>query len=463
MRVFRPTYKDKEGRAKKVKKWWLELRDHLHIVRRFPGFTDKAQTELLGRQIERLVNYKVAGEQPDAQLSRWLENIPAKLRDRLVGIGLLDCSRAAASKPLSEHLKNFRVALVAKGNTTGHVKKTISRISRTIQGCGFKSWSDLSASRIQHFLAGLRNNGNRIGAQTFNYYLQAIKQFANWMVDERRASENPLSHLKSVNTQSDKRRMRRPLEPDEMRLLLTSTHNGPERMKIPGPERAMLYRVAVETGLRLNELRSLTKDSFDFAQCTVTVKAAYSKHRREDTLPLRRDTAATLKEFLKNKLPHMPALRVPKRGHEARVFKADLEAAGISYVDEAGRYADFHSLRHTTGSMLAASGAHPKVVQSIMRHSDINLTMSRYTHVLRGQESEAIAALPDLSVPTKQEKVATGVATGTDGKTDLAENLAETAEENPDLAEIMSVWLHLPEHIKAAIKAMIETFRANSK
>lgn len=56
-------------------------------------------------------------------------------------------------------------------------------------------------------------------------------------------------------------------------------------------------------------------------------------------------------------------------------------------------------LRHTTGSLLAA-GVHPKVIQSIMRHSDINLTMSRYTHILRGQESEAVAKLPDLELPS---------------------------------------------------------------
>jgi hypothetical protein len=78
----------------------------------------------------------------------------------------------------------------------------------------------------------------------------------------------------------------------------------------------------------------------------------------------------------------------------------------------AGRYADFHSLRHTTGSLLAASGVHPKVAQSIMRHSDINLTMSRYSHILRGQESEVIAGLPDLSLPSRQSQQAK--ATGTD-------------------------------------------------
>jgi len=98
----------------------------------------------------------------------------------------------------------------------------------------------------------------------------------------------------------------------------------------------------------------------------------------------------------------------------ANMLKADSTAAKIPYVDEAGRYADFHALRHSTGSLLAASGVHPKVVQSIMRHSDINLTMSRYTHIFRGQESEAVAGLPDLSLPSKEKQKA--VATGTDGK-----------------------------------------------
>ena len=34
---------------------------------------------------------------------------------------------------------------------------------------------------------------------------------------------------------------------------------------------------------------------------------------------------------------------------------------------------------------------------------------------------------------------------------------------SPELQQIISAWPSLPEHIKAAIKAMIETFRANSK
>ncbi len=51
---------------------------------------------------------------------------------------------------------------------------------------------------------------------------------------------------------------------------------------------------------------------------------------------------------------------------------------------------DFH-LRDGSGCMLAASGAHPKVAQQMMRNSTVDLTLSRYSHVYQGQTTEAIA------------------------------------------------------------------------
>jgi len=80
------------------------------------------------------------------------------------------------------------------------------------------------------------------------------------------------------------------------------------------------------------------------------------------------------------------------------MLKADLKAAKIPYQDEHGHYADFHSFRHTTGTWLTQSGVHPKVAQDIMRHSDITLTVNTYTHVLMEKKTQAIDALPDLSI-----------------------------------------------------------------
>ncbi len=428
MRVFRTSYRDRDGQKRQASKWYIELRDHLQTVRRFPGFVDKSATEALGQQIKKLIECRGAGEPLNPALCRWLSQTPQTLRQRFVEIGLLDAERASGGKPLSEHLTDFEKFLIAKGNTPDHVSLVVSRARRTIEGCKFFYWMDLSASKVQRYLAGLRETTKDetgsvkkgISAQTFNFYLQALKEFCRWMVQDRRASESPVQHLKGLNVRTDRRHDRRALSPDEIRLLLETATTQPERFAMTGQERAMLYQLAVETGLRANELRTLKVSSFDFDNCSVVVEAAYSKHRRRDVLPLRPDTANKLREFFKNKLPSALAFNMPEK--PAKMFKADLEAAGIAYVDESGRYADFHSLRHTTGSLLACAGVHPKVAQSIMRHSDINLTLSRYTHTLSGQETQAVESLPDLSLPSSQSQQA--VKTGTDDENVLASCLA---------------------------------------
>ena len=81
------------------------------------------------------------------------------------------------------------------------------------------------------------------------------------------------------------------------------TETEPIRGGMSGEERSLLYPLAVETGLRAGELRSLTKESFDLKASpgSVTVEAAYSKRRRRDVLPLRTDTVLALRAWLKGK------------------------------------------------------------------------------------------------------------------------------------------------------------------
>ena len=155
----------------------------------------------------------------------------------------------------------------------------------------------------------------------------------------------------------------------------------------------------------------------------MTVKAGYSKHRRQDILPIRPNTTIILRDFLQGKMPDVRVFNMPSENYVVHMFKADLADVSIAYRDEAGRYADFHALRHTTGSLLAAGGVHPKVAQAIMRHSDINLTMSRYTHSYRESEVQAIKSLPDFSLPSKEAQEAK--ATGTDGQKNSAIYLAK--------------------------------------
>src|SRR5262249_41589173 len=76
--------------------------------------------------------------------------------------------------------------------------------------------------------------------------------------------------------------------------------------------------------------------------------------------------------------------------------------------DDAGRVADFHALRHTSITNLAAGGVHPKTAQQLARHSTITLTMDRYAATLREDHSQALDSLPDLSRAGRDMMKATG-------------------------------------------------------
>ncbi len=405
MRIFKQTFKNKGGEKKLSSKWYCEFRDHLRKTRRMPAHEDKKASEAVGRGIEKLVAVKARGEQPDPQLSRWLECLPSRMLAYFVKVGLID--KARSGKMLAEHVVDFRQSLLDKGDTLKTANETKSRVLCICRDCSLVNWSDIQASKVQRSIV-------RLGAEkdwskrTANFYLKAFKHFCSWMVEDQRASTSPVTHLRTVEVQKkDIRRPRRPLEVDEVRRLLEVARTAPKMRGGPtGYERSLIYRLACESGLRANEIRLLKVEDFDFNNCTVTVLDHTAKNRREKTLPLRPDTASDIKDLLANKFPAARAFTIPTK--IVNMLKPDLKLARIEYMDDAGRYADFHSLRHTCGSLLAASGVHPKVAQEIMRHSDINLTMGIYTHTMRGQEADAVNSLPDLSQPSKESQKRTG-------------------------------------------------------
>ena len=461
MRVFRMTYTDKSGAARQSKKWAIEVRDHQEHIRRVAGFTDKTQTQELGRKIEKLIAARANDEQPEPGLRGWFEAMPQRTRMKLVEWDLISAKNVAASKPLAEHLKDFRRSLEAKGNSPEHVDLVTTRAKKVVEGCGFRSWSDISASRVQSYLHDRRQLEKNFGAQTFNFYLQAIKQFCRWMVKDRRAIESPLAHLDGLNVKTDRRHDRRALAVDEMRRLLHAAENGSGRQGrtkegkptwyMTGPERAMLYRLAMETGLRSSELRSLGKSSFglDADPPTVTVAAAYSKRRRNDTLPLRPETAEALRPFLASLTTEGKVFKMPNKGNVVKLLLLpDLEEARkrwlaeaedarersrreasdfLRYVDGAGRYADFHALRHSFITNLGRTGTHFKTAQDLARHSTPMLT-ARYTHGFKEDEVAAVNALPDLVSIQPQE----ARATGTDGRGGQENSALYSASEGAD-------------------------------
>jgi len=55
-----------------------------------------------------------------------------------------------------------------------------------------------------------------------------------------------------------------------------------------------------------------------------------------------------------------------------------------------------HILRHTAATLLLESGENPKIVQELLGHSSISVTMDVYSHVIPGLKQQAVSKLTEL-------------------------------------------------------------------
>ena len=438
MRVFKPKRRDKTtGKRVCYQRWYVEFRDHLDIKRRLRGFTDKRQTEEFGRKIEKLVTCRANGEPLDKSQRVWIDTLAPKSRDKLAEIGIVPSEVVALSHTLGKHVDDFQSSLVTKGTSEKQAQLVSNRVRRLVKACKFRVYSDIDADKISEYLSDQRDTNPRFGIQTSNFYMQAIKQFCRWMVRKRRAVESPVVDLEALNIEKDRRHDRRALTVEEMQWLLAVTPHQAEIRGVSGPDRALLYEFAAETGLRAKEIRHLTKIDFDLKSdpATVRVNAAYSKRGRWDLLELRPHMADKIRARLELSMPKAAVFDMPKKDRVAHVLRKDLAAARkawikaadtpeqrvereassfLVYRDERGLVADFHALRHTFITNLELTGASPNTKKELARHSTFRLTQDRYTSRLPEAESEALKRLPPLS-PTDDDRQ---VATGTDGKVD---------------------------------------------
>jgi len=456
-------YKEK-NRGRTAPVWTVALADQYGRRRKFAGFPDKATTRELGRKLERLVAARVAGLDPDGELRQWLEHIPVALHQRLVKCALVDAFSAEAVKPLmiakrkahkrthivsfevtGGHLADYREHMRCRELAPQHISQVISHCARFFDARKLRFPCDLTTSHLEAHITSLRQTG--ASARTANSALAAAKSFCRWMVREGRMADNPAARISKLNERADRRLIRRALTPEEARVLIRHTPQAGIRHGCTGSERSLIYRLALCTGLRLNEIRTLERSDLDLeaSRPTVTVQPRNEKAKRGAVLPLSGD--ATLAADLRNHFAAHPLSRRENTGDRAfpnlppngaEMLRADMRharkrervvqyracrregmdrkkareevdalyAADFLQAETRRGVVDFHALRHTFGTWLARSGVHPKVCQEMMRHASIETTMQLYTHTLLDDKDQAARALPDIGAGSGEKGAA---------------------------------------------------------
>lgn len=307
-------------------------------------------------------------------------------------------------RPLQEHLDDYAAVLAARGVTASHVATVRNMVGQITQAANIHRASSILPSSVQRAVDGLKAQKGQdrpASAWTRNHYLAAILAFCNWMKEDGRIAHNPLEGtIHRYRPKSDRRHVRRIITEEELHRLLAAADAGPvfvppcqKDHAIAGKTRGDIYRLALATGLRANEIRTLSVGDLRLDESTpgVCVESRYAKNRREAFQIIGPSIAAMLQVYADGKSSDARVFRMPQRAAEMLQF--DLAAAGIAYQDADGRCFDFHSLRYQAGSMLVRRGVNLKVVQNFMRHSDINLTLGTYVQPQLHDQRGASAAL----------------------------------------------------------------------
>ena len=195
------------------------------------------------------------------------------------------------------------------------------RVNSIVDGCEFKTLAEVNVEAVQGYLRSLRKKVD-LSHRTYNHYVQAIDSFCNWCVSTHGLIANPIRGLERLNPETDVRHPRRALTPDEVSRLVNATRKSGKLVQMLSPElRAEAYLFSYLTGLRKQEMASLTASSFrlDDTPATVTVAAKSSKHRRKDVLPLHPELVVMLRQMAHGAKTGQQA--IPDAGEEEAVFR----------------------------------------------------------------------------------------------------------------------------------------------
>ena len=207
-----------------------------------------------------------------------------------------------------------------------------------------------------------------------------------------------------------------PLTPNQIDAFLGATHGHPMEA---------LFKLAIATGMRRGELMALKWQDIDFAGEFLQVRRVLTriptklfgqgyKEAEPKTEKSRRSIVvadfaleALERHYEQQQKAKMKAGRTwqdhdyvfctsigthlnPTRDILDQ-FKLLLKKAGLPDIR-------FHDLRHTAATLLLSLGIHPKVVQEMLGHSQISITMDIYSHVLPTMQRDAINELNEFMI-----------------------------------------------------------------
>ena len=307
-------------------------------------------------------------------------------------------------KPVAQYLERWLAEAVLHSVRPKTYENYDLCVRRILPYIGHIRLRVLTPEQIQYALAKLRDAGlaSRTVRQVHMVLRRALKQAVLWRM-------LPINPSDAVRPPRSDRTEMKTLTEDEVRRLLATT---------VGMRDYGLWALLVTTGLRLGEALALRWSDVDLEERRISVKRAVQRQRgaglvfvepksarSRRIVPIPPETVKLLEDQRRSNrqdrrkagdqwdeqdlvFPN-PAGHPRDTSYRSVSFHAALKRAGLPHVR-------LHDLRHTAATHLLTKRVHPKIVQDLLGHSTIAITLDTYSHVMPPLATEASGHMSSL-------------------------------------------------------------------
>lgn len=162
------------------------------------------------------------------------------------------------------------------------------------------------------------------------------------------------------------------------------------------PHLADFIRLAVNTGMREQEMLGLTVERVDLKQNLLKLEGKDTKSKRRRYIPINQETRQAILNRLRFRAEHCPNspwLFCHKDGERIQAVQTSFERARSVAALPGFR---IHDLRHTCASWLVMEGVSLYFVKELLGHASVETT-ERYAHLAPENLRQAVSVLEGLS------------------------------------------------------------------
>ncbi len=261
-----------------------------------------------------------------------------------------------------------------------------------IPAFGTMRLSKLDTPNIQALYSAKLRDG--LKPSSVRYMHAVLHRALSKAVDLRLIARNPAA---SADPPKVRQEEITPLDTDQTRVFLNAAH---------GEKHEALYVLSLTCGLRIGESLGLKWSDIDLEAGTLRVNRQLQRMRKEG------DKSGTL-VFSEPKNASRRTIDLPQRAIEAlrnhrktqleeKLRASSYEDSGFVFATSKGTPLDaqnivnrhfkpllkrtglpdkrWHDLRHTCATLLLGRGVHPKLVQHLLGHASITITLDLYSH-----------------------------------------------------------------------------------